>query len=339
MLSVVVNAKNQIDDSGFVYDAAGNLVQTPAPGALVMAYDAENRMTSAAGVSYSYDGDGKRVAKSNGKLYWHPSAGLRASGMSGLDVLVETDATGNNPAEYIFFGGKRIARRDPDGAVLYYFADHLGSSRVVTNVTGTIVDESDYYPFGGERIVVNNDPNPYKFTSKERDGESGLDNFGVRYFGSAFGRFMSPDDFWKDSSVRDPQSWNKYAYARNNPLRYVDPTGEKATVTTNCTTNDQNQTTCNVQISASIAIYATEGSNLTEQQLHEAASIIESSIEEAWRGSFVQDGVTYNVTTDISVSVAPSEQAALESGAQNVIGLSNAPHWRTWEPTSSLGGF
>jgi RHS repeat-associated protein len=173
--------------------------------------------------SYSYDGDGKRVAKSNGKLYWYPSAGLRASGMSGLDVLVETDATGNNPTEYIFFGGKRIARRDPDGAVLYYFADHLGSSRVVTNATGTVVDESDYYPFGGERIVVNNDPNPYKFTGKERDPESGLDYFVARYYGSNLGRFMSADPLGGHSE--DPQSLNRYAYVRNNPLNFTGPTG------------------------------------------------------------------------------------------------------------------
>jgi hypothetical protein len=87
MLSVSVNTKNQINNSGFVYDAAGNLT---ADGSLTMTYDAENRMVSTnAGVSYTYDGDGRRVRKSNGKLYWY--------GMSGLDALVETDGAGNNP--------------------------------------------------------------------------------------------------------------------------------------------------------------------------------------------------------------------------------------------------
>lgn len=74
-----------------------------------------------------------------------------------------------------------------------------------------------------------------EFTGKEHDQESGLDYFGARYYGSALGRLTSPDEFWKDSHVTDPQSWNKYSYARNNPLRFTDPTGEKATVTTNCT--------------------------------------------------------------------------------------------------------
>jgi RHS repeat-associated protein len=91
-----------------------------------------------------------------------------------------------------------------------------------------------------------------QFTGKERDGESGLDNFGARYNSSWMGRFMTPDDFWKDSHVGDPQSWNKYAYVRNNPLRYVDPTGEKATVSTKCTTDEDDKQTCNVTISASI---------------------------------------------------------------------------------------
>jgi RHS repeat-associated protein len=142
----------------------------------------------------------------------------------------------------------------------------------VTNATGGLLDDSDFYPFGGERVVASSSGNRYKFTGKERDGESGLDFFGARYFGSSMGRFMSPDEFWKDSHVGDPQSWNKYTYARNNPLRYVDPTGEKATVSTNCTTNDQNQTTCNVNIQASISVYAAEGSNLTQEQLNAAAS-------------------------------------------------------------------
>jgi RHS repeat-associated protein len=64
-----------------------------------------------------------------------------------------------------------------------------------------------------------------KFTGKERDSKSGLDNFGARYGASSMGRFMSPDPFYHDSHVADPQSWNEYAYARNNPLSRTDPDG------------------------------------------------------------------------------------------------------------------
>jgi hypothetical protein len=64
------------------------------------------------------------------------------------------------------------------------------------------------------------------FTSKERDSETGLDYFGARYFSSAQGRFTSPDKPLIDQFLDAPQSWNLYAYGRNNPLRYVDRTGE-----------------------------------------------------------------------------------------------------------------
>ncbi len=215
-LSVGVNTSNRITNTGFTYDAAGNLTNS---GAGVMTYDAENRLATVAGVTYTYDGDGKRVKKSNGKLYW-----------TGTGALAETDLAGVIESEFTFFNGKRVARRDGSGnTVFYYFSDHLGSASVVTNATGTIVEESDYYPFGGERVITNSDPNQYKFTGKERDTETGLDYFGARHYSSNLGRFATPDGFWKDSHPGAPQSWNEYAYVRNNPLRYIDPTGEAST--------------------------------------------------------------------------------------------------------------
>jgi RHS repeat-associated protein len=72
---------------------------------------------------------------------------------------------------------------------------------------------------------VKHAPLTHKFTGKERDSESGLDNFGLRYMGSNLGRFMSPDSIANDWELRNPQTWNRYAYARNNPLIYVDPDG------------------------------------------------------------------------------------------------------------------
>ncbi len=74
-------------------------------------------------------------------------------------------------------------------------------------------------------------------TGKERDAESGLDNFGKRYFGSSLGRFMTPDPDDDSGIEKDPQSWNRYAYARNNPLRFTDPNGENYHV---CDENGQN---------------------------------------------------------------------------------------------------
>jgi len=221
-LNVSATTSNQIP--GYCYDVAGNLLDQgtcPTTGSHTYSYNAENQMVSAAGVSYLYDGDGKRVQKSNGKLYWY--------GM-GSDPLDETDASGNLLEEYIFFNGKRIARRDSSNTVMYYFGDHLGTSRVTTSATGTVLDDSDFYPFGGERAITSSSGNGYKFTGKERDAESGLDEFGARYYSSVIGRFTSPD--WSASpeavpyvNLTNPQTLNLYGYVKNNPLSTTDPDG------------------------------------------------------------------------------------------------------------------
>lgn len=67
-----------------------------------------------------------------------------------------------------------------------------------------------------------------QFTGKDRDAETGLDYFGARYMSAAQGRFTSPDRPFADQFVSNPQSWNLYSYVRNNPLRYVDDTGQGA---------------------------------------------------------------------------------------------------------------
>ena len=70
-----------------------------------------------------------------------------------------------------------------------------------------------------------------KFTSKERDAETGLDFFGARYMSSAQGRFTTVDPIWiTKERLLDPQRLNLYAYGRNNPLRYIDPNGMDITL-------------------------------------------------------------------------------------------------------------
>jgi len=231
--STTANTSNQLPIASNGYDSAGNLTAANVRGLnYTYVYNAENQMTSATGVSttsYVYDADGKRAGKVGSELYWY--------GVDG-SVLDETDATGSltngNFSEYIYFGGRRIARRDSSGNVFYYFADHLGSSRTMAEVasgqtTATLCYDADFYPFGGERTVVNLCGQNYKFTGKERDLETGLDNFGKRYNASSMGRFMSPDPSPKGVAMGDPQSWNLYSYARNRPTRFVDVGGNWAT--------------------------------------------------------------------------------------------------------------
>lgn len=223
--------KNQF--VGMTYDAAGNLINDGAGHAFT--YDPENRLLTAGAWSYVYDGDGNRVKKysgSTGTLYWRGPDG---------EAINESDLTQSTWKRFVFFNGQRIARRDSaTGNVYYFFSDHLGSIGVVTDSLGsTIENESDYYPYGGERVIANSLTDEwYKFTGKERDSESGLDNFEARYFGSSMGRFMSPDPDQDSGSdnMGDPQMWNGYAYVDNNPLSRNDPSGRTVSI---CDTNGQ----------------------------------------------------------------------------------------------------
>jgi RHS repeat-associated protein len=111
--------------------------------------------------------------------------------------------------------------------------------RLVTDQNADVIARHDYLPFGEEipgNIAGRNglwgperDTVNQKFTGKQRDQESGLDYFGARYYGSALGRFTSPDPL--DANIiriLNPQRWNKYAYVVNNPLALTDPDGRDA---------------------------------------------------------------------------------------------------------------
>jgi RHS repeat-associated protein len=229
-----VSANNQI--TGWCYDGVGNLLDM---GSCISqshsyVYDAEGHLQSppAVGVgnstlayTYFYDGDGNRVQKCNanpctssstpGTLYWMGEGG---------EVLDESNRTGTMLEEYVYFSGQRIARRDVGtGNVHYYFSNHLGSASMITDSSGNIQEQTDHYPYGGIAYTSGADPNHYKFTGKERDSESGLDDFDARYYASTMGRFMTPDPL--AGHVSDPQTLNRYAYVRNNPLNLTDPTG------------------------------------------------------------------------------------------------------------------
>src|SRR5260370_12455360 len=107
-------------------------------------------------------------------LYWRNIAG---------NNIGETDATGSisnaSYHEYIFFAGRRVARSDVSAAqVYYYFVDHLGSTRIMTQANGAVCFDAEYFPYGQELShtnTCNNINTIYKFTGYERDGETGLD--------------------------------------------------------------------------------------------------------------------------------------------------------------------
>jgi len=152
--------------------------------------------------------------------------------MAGGEILAETNASGSTTAEYIFFGGKRIAMLPAGGSVQYYVEDFLGSSRVVTQNNGVVCYDADFTPFGGDRPYTDNCPvaNNYKFEGKERDTETGNDDFGARYYTWRFGRWLSAD--WSAvpvpvpyANLTNPQTLNLYAMVADDPESFADLDG------------------------------------------------------------------------------------------------------------------
>jgi len=117
--------------------------------------------------------------------------------------------------------------------VEYYHTDLLGNVRAVTDEKKNVIERHDYLPFGEECTTGPCASNPgvgagqpRKFTGKERDQETGLDYFGARYYASKIGRFTTLDPYLdQQAALLDPQHWNRYAYGRNNPVKFVDPDG------------------------------------------------------------------------------------------------------------------
>lgn len=130
--------------------------------------------------------------------------------------------------DYVFANSQTLARVNADG-VVHVHPDHLGSTRQVTSSNGVPAALHQYYPFGQEASNSNQDDLRLKFSGHERDlvsssAKGTLDYMHARHCSPYISRFlaMDPSGF---SELDRPQTWNRYAYATNNPLRYVDPDG------------------------------------------------------------------------------------------------------------------
>ena len=232
------------------YDAAGNLKADWAANAFK--YDGDNRlvafdkaMGTDSDTTYAYDGEGRRVRKVVG-------------GSSGVTTTYVYNVGGQLLAE---FGGTAPAQP----GTRYLTPDPLGSTRVVTGEDQSVLSRHDYLPFGEEigaalgnrdqasgvsgYTASRTDGPAQKFTGKERDNETGLDYFQARYFSGAGGRFTSADASLVDQFAADPGSWNLYTYTRNNPLRFIDPTGRECITLDNGSIADDGQGTLCEQVS------------------------------------------------------------------------------------------
>ena len=141
---------------------------------------------------------------------------------------------GSSKTRHIFLGGTRIASVT-NGKVSYVHTNHLGSTNVVTDDTGAIKELIEYEPWGTfavhEKYATEGDEGSaaavanFYFTGKPLDDETGLYYYGARYYNPVIGRFITADTIVPYAS--DPQSLNRYSYARNNPVNVTDPTGHK----------------------------------------------------------------------------------------------------------------
>jgi RHS repeat-associated protein len=130
-------------------------------------------------------------------------------------------ASANSARKYYVFGGKRVAMR-ADGVVYYLHADHLGSTSLVTTGAGAVVARQLYLPYGTPRWITGTLPTDFTFTGQRVDA-TGLMFYRARYYSSSLGRFVSPDTIIPNPA--NPQLFNRYSYAGNNPVLYTDPTG------------------------------------------------------------------------------------------------------------------
>jgi len=116
--------------------------------------------------------------------------------------------------------------------IYFYHPDHLGSSSLVTDVNGNVVERTEFYPYGRVRYEERTEFNSaYKYTDKELDKVSGLQYNEARYYNNVIGQFISVDPLSEtDERFGDPQRWNSFAYGRGNPLVFTDPSGEAAKI-------------------------------------------------------------------------------------------------------------
>jgi RHS repeat-associated protein len=212
----ILNQYASVGGTQASYDANGNLA---SDGVRSYAYDAENKLvtaTTSQSLAFAYDPFGRRRSKAVGAAstqYLH----------DGYQVVAEYDASGALRRRFVYGPGVDEPLVMMAGAATYYYhADGIGSVIALSNQSGAKVESIGYDPFGNANSasIVGN---PYLFTGRTYDAETGLYYYRARYYDPRLGRFLSPDPIGHRGGV------NLYAYVVNNPVNLVDPTGWAAT--------------------------------------------------------------------------------------------------------------
>jgi len=215
----IFNNNNQIQGSGVVYDAAGNITNDGLGNTYT--YDAENRVISVSGSnssSYVYDAFGKRVRSTINSTPYD----FIYNGSAAIDEVTSGgwqwgDAASSRLALYA------------NGTTYFNHSDWLGSIRAWSNISGSSVGTCINLPFGDGQNCTGRSPNSWHYTGYTglpSDSESGLTHALFRQLSTTQGRWISPDPAGTAAiDPTNPQSWNRYTYALNGPLNSVDPSG------------------------------------------------------------------------------------------------------------------
>ncbi|HJQ39290.1 MAG TPA: RHS repeat-associated core domain-containing protein [Thermoanaerobaculia bacterium] len=135
--------------------------------------------------------------------------------------------------DYLYRGralAVEIAPAATGDSVRHMHLDHIGSVRAVSGNNSTLIETRKYLPFG-QQIAETATQSRMQFAGHERDsdqvdgGYADVDYMHARHYSPALSRFLSLDPV--GGSPESPQSWNRYAYARNNPMSLIDPTGRR----------------------------------------------------------------------------------------------------------------
>ncbi len=185
----VSTTTNRITGSPYAYDLSGNMTNE---GLNTLTYDAENRAVTAAGATYSYDGNnlwvkcGFCIPVLPGKVSGSTTTVYIFSGTKVTAEYVNGAAVGSPTREYIYAGSQLLAKIEGT-ATTYYHADHL-SVRITTDNAGNKVGDQGHYPYG-ESWYASSTTTKWQFTTYERDAESANDYATFRYHVNRLGPF------------------------------------------------------------------------------------------------------------------------------------------------------
>lgn len=221
----------------YTYNEADQLVSV---GEQPVLHDGNGNVASRGGVGYQWDSQNRLLAVREGQTAHrmaYDGADQRvtdtAPGQSATSYLwdeqdplerVLQESAGGETLNYAYAQQRPLWVETPHDGRYYYHQDQLGSTVAMTDSAGEVAGTRSYDVFGAPDETTGDLPGSFTFAGEQYDEDTGLVYLRARHYDPELGRFLSVDP--ADPDLTDTQSLNPYVYARNNPLRYTDPSGE-----------------------------------------------------------------------------------------------------------------